>query len=142
MKRLYYTALSYMIAGLVAGIYFREVTKAATRTAGDAMLGVLHTHLLILGMFFFVILILLEKVLSLTKSKLFPAFWWIYNIGLIWTVALLAVHGTMTAFGIPAGAAIAGIAGMGHIVLSIGLILFFIILKERLFQHNERQTDV
>ncbi|RYL93252.1 DUF2871 domain-containing protein [Sporolactobacillus sp. THM19-2] len=133
MKRLYYTALGYMIAGLIAGIYYREVTKI-TGFTGKTMLSVLHTHLLVLGMFFFLILILLEKQFCLSKSKLFTAFYWIYNIGVIWTVALLAVHGTITAAGGLSGPAIAGIAGMGHIILSGGLILFFILLKERITQ--------
>ncbi|GAY75978.1 hypothetical protein NBRC111894_1532 [Sporolactobacillus inulinus] len=49
---MYAAALGYMIAGLLSGIYYRELTKAMN-FSGESMLSVLHTHLLILGMFFF-----------------------------------------------------------------------------------------
>ncbi|GEB76127.1 DUF2871 domain-containing protein [Sporolactobacillus inulinus] len=132
MKKLYAAALGYMIAGLLSGIYYRELTKAMN-FSGESMLSVLHTHLLILGMFFFLILISLEKLFHLSTNKRFSLFFWIYNIGVVWTITLMAIHGTCDVLGIASGPAIAGLAGMGHIILSIGLILFFIILKDRLF---------
>ncbi|BBN98916.1 DUF2871 domain-containing protein [Sporolactobacillus terrae] len=132
MKKLYAAALGYMIAGLLSGIYYRELTKALN-FSGETMLSVLHTHLLILGMFFFLILISLEKLFQLSTNKRFSLFFWIYNIGVVWTITLMAIHGTLDVLGIASGPAIAGLAGMGHIILSIGLILFFMILKEVLF---------
>lgn len=138
LKKLYYAALSYMVAGLAAGVYYREITKI-TGFTGKTMLSVLHTHLLVLGMFFFLFLIVLEKNFTLSESRLFPTFYWVYNIGVIWTVAILAIHGTITVTGGTAGAAVAGIAGMGHIVLSAGLILFFILLRERLFDRENSE---
>ncbi|RYM05421.1 DUF2871 domain-containing protein [Sporolactobacillus sp. THM7-7] len=138
MKKIYYAALIYMIGGLLAGIYYREITKAAGFT-GYSMVSVLHTHLLTLGMFFFLIVLLLEKSFALTKSKLFPAFFWVYNLGIVWTVGMMAVHGTMTITGISVGPAISGIAGLGHIILSVGLILFFILLKERIVPKTKQE---
>lgn len=136
IKKLYYAALTYMILALAAGVYYREVTKM-TGFTGDTMLSILHTHLFVLGMFFFLIVILLEKAFVLSKSKLFNAFFWVYNLGVAWTIGMMAVHGTMTVMKISVGDAVAGIAGMGHIILSIGLILFFICLKERLADSKE-----
>lgn len=132
MKKIYTTSLIYLIAGLVAGIFYREMTKAFGFTA-YTQLSVLHTHLLTLGMIFFLILIPLEKVFSLTLSKWFAPFFWIYNIGLIWTVSFMVLKGTLTVLGISSGPAIDGLAGMGHIILTAGLILFFATLKSRLF---------
>ncbi|MCL1632640.1 DUF2871 domain-containing protein [Sporolactobacillus sp. CPB3-1] len=135
MKKLYVSALAYMVAGLVSGIYYREITKI-THFSGDTMLAILHTHLLILGMFFFLILIALEKLFLLSENKRFSFFFWIYNTGVIWTIGMMAVHGTLDVLGITSGPAIAGLAGMGHIILSIGLILFFLILKDALFEND------
>lgn len=132
MKKLYFAALIYMITGLLSGIYYRELTKAMS-FHGTTMLSLLHTHLLILGMFFFLILIVMEKIFSFTNNKLFPMFFWTYNVGVIWTVTLMVIHGTRDVLGASSGPAIAGMAGMGHIILSIGLVLFFIILKDVLF---------
>jgi len=137
IKKLYYAALTYMILGLIAGVYYREITKM-TGFTGNTMLSVLHTHLLTLGMFFFLIVILLEKAFTLSKSKLFMAFFWVYNIGVAWTIGMMVVHGTMTVMKMTVGDAVSGIAGMGHIILAVGLILFFICLKERLFGSEEK----
>ncbi|MET1249780.1 DUF2871 domain-containing protein [Sporolactobacillus sp. STCC-11] len=133
MKKLYVAALIYMIAGLVSGIYYRELTKAMN-FHGESMLSILHTHLLILGMFFFLILIVMEKVFVLTASKRFALFFWTYNVGVVWTITIMVIHGTRDVLGISSGPAIAGMAGMGHIVLTIGFVLFFIILKDVLFE--------
>ena len=46
-------------------------------------------------------------------------------------MTMLTVHGSMTVLGGQAGAAIAGIAGLGHILLTIGLVLLFIALRDR-----------
>lgn len=77
MKKIYNAALAYLIAGLIAGIFYREITKAFNFT-GITQLSVLHTHLLTLGMLFFLILIPIEKTFSLTRSRWFTAFFWTY----------------------------------------------------------------
>jgi hypothetical protein len=46
----------------------------------------------------------------------------------------MVIHGTRDVLGAASGPAIAGMAGMGHIILTIGLVLFFIILKDALFE--------
>lgn len=138
MRKIYTASLIYLIAGLAAGIFYRELTKAFNVTS-YTQLSVLHTHLLTLGMIFFLILIPMEKQFSLTSSKWFMPFFWTYNIGLIWTVSFMAVKGTMTVIGKTAGPAIDGLSGMGHIILTAGLILFFAALKGRLFPAQSRK---
>lgn len=130
MKKLLNTAFIYAILALVAGLYYRQMTVNYNFT-GKTMLSLLHTHLFVLGMFMFLFVLLLEKNFSLTKSDLFNWFYYIYNAGLIITVVMMVVHGTLTVMGITTGAAIAGIAGIGHIIISIGFILFFLCLNDR-----------
>lgn len=60
MKKSYYAALIYMIAGLGAGLFYREFTKANHFT-GDTQLAVTHTHLLALGMLVFLTVLALDK---------------------------------------------------------------------------------
>lgn len=131
MRRLYVAAHVYMILGLVSGLAYREITKAQHYT-GDTQLSVLHTHLLALGMLFFLILLALEKLFTLSAGKLFTAFFWTYNVGVALTVGMMAVEGTMTVYGHPAGEGLAMVAGLGHILLTIGLIFFFIDLGKRI----------
>ncbi len=144
MKRLYYAALTYMVLGLVAGLYYREFTKAHEDFTGFTQLSVVHTHLLALGMLFFLIMLALERVLRLSASKLFTPFFWIYNAGLAITVAMLATHGTMTVLGTKEAdisPAIAGIAGMGHILLTIALVMLFVALKRAIFTDEGEGAD-
>jgi nitric oxide reductase large subunit len=135
MKLLFHTANFYMILGLVSGLYYRELTHL-TDFEGETRLSVVHTHLLALGMLFFLIALALEKVFALSESRLFKWFYWIYNTGLIMTVAVLTLRGTLTVLdNDPTGAAdsaLAGIAGIGHVVLTLGLILFFHAIEKRI----------
>ncbi|MEU7895689.1 DUF2871 domain-containing protein [Nonomuraea sp. NPDC049152] len=131
MRKLYYAAHTYMILGVISGLYYRELTKLNDFT-GDTQLGVVHTHLLALGMLFHLIVLVLEKVFTLTAGKLFNWFFWVYNAGVALTVVVMTVHGTLTVLGVQTGAAVSGIAGLGHIVLTVGLILFFVNLGKRI----------
>lgn len=131
MKMLFRAAHVHMILGLVSGLYYREITKAHDFT-GDSQLGVVHTHLLALGMLFFLLVLALERSFLLTEGRLFPWFFWIYNAGLVLTVGVMTVRGTMTVLDRPSSEAIAGIAGLGHILLTAGLILFFTNLGKRI----------
>lgn len=127
MKKIYWAAVAYTVLGLLAGLYYREMDKAHD-VSGFTQLSVVHTHLLALGTTFLLIVLVLEKVFALTRNKWFGAFFWIYNTGLVVTVAMLVIHGTMTMLGNEAGSAISGIAGLGHVVLTIGFVFFFVSL--------------
>jgi hypothetical protein len=132
VKKIYYAAHTYMILGLVSGLFYREFTKAKHFT-GDSQLGLLHTHLLALGMLFFLIVLALEKLFALTANRrLFTWFFWTYNSGLAVTVGMMVVHGTQTVLGQETSDAVSGIAGLGHILLTVGLILLFVNLGRRL----------
>ncbi|MEV0232045.1 DUF2871 domain-containing protein [Nonomuraea sp. NPDC050786] len=131
MRKILNVAHVYMILGVVSGLYYREITKL-TGFTGDTQLGVVHTHLLALGMLFFLLVLVLEKLFALTSSRLFGWFFWIYNAGLAVTVAMMTLHGTLTVLGHAGNEAIAGVAGLGHILLTVGLVLLFVTLGKRI----------
>lgn len=133
MSKLFYAAFAYMALGVASGLFYREFTKANDFTdAQFTQLSVVHTHLLVLGFVVLLIVLILEKLFALSQSKLFPWFFWIYNLGLILTAAMLTVHGMQQVTGVETSKAIAGIAGTGHMLLTAGMVLLFLALRSRL----------
>ena len=68
MKRYMNTALLYAVLAMAGGVFYREFTKFNgfdERTT----LSVVHTHYFLLGMVFFLLLLLLEKNFSFTSAK-------------------------------------------------------------------------
>lgn len=130
MKSLYRAAVFYLAFGLISGVFYREFTRANDFPEGQfTQLGVTHTHLLALGFMMFLIFLALEKAFAFSRNKkLFNIFFWLYNAGLLTTVSMLILHGSLTVLGKESGAAISGIAGLGHIMLTIALIIFIVLL--------------
>lgn len=130
MKALYRAAIFYLALGLISGVFYREFTRASNFPEGQfTQLSVTHTHLLALGFMMFLIFLALEKVFTFSRNKkLFNIFFWLYNAGLLTTVSMLILHGSMTVLGKESGAAISGIAGLGHIMLTIALVIFVVLL--------------
>lgn len=134
MKKYLITSCVYMGLGLVFGVFYREFTKFHD-FVGVTTLGKLHLHALVLGMFFFLIVTLLGDRFSFKTSKLEPYFYYTYNVGMGIFLLTLLIRGILQVTGssISSGAnsAIAGIAGIGHITLAVGLVLFFVILFQK-----------
>ncbi|PFG16464.1 uncharacterized protein DUF2871 [Propionicimonas paludicola] len=120
MRRLYFAAITYTVLGLVSGVFFREFTRATAFT-GATQLGLVHTHLLALGTLMMLIVLALDLTLGLSGSRSFSWFFTTYNAGLVVTAGTLVWHGLLQVAGQDAGPAVAGIAGLGHILLTIGL---------------------
>lgn len=131
MKRLLNAAFIYMLVGVASGLFYREFTKANDFTEGAyTQLSVVHTHLLTLGFIVLLIVLALEKVFTITRSpRLFAWFFWLYNAGLILTAGMMVWHGMLTVLGEESTGMIAGIAGLGHILLTAAMIVFFIALR-------------
>jgi hypothetical protein len=131
MKKLFYASFAYMVVGVLSGLFYREFTKAKDFPEGQfTQLGLAHTHLLALGFTVLLIVLTLEKVFALSQHKaLFDWFFWLYNAGVILTAAMLIWHGSLTVVGKESTAMIAGIAGLGHILITAGMIVFFIMLR-------------
>jgi len=131
MKRYMNLALLYAILAMVGGVFYREFTKFNSFT-GKTTLGVVHTHYFLLGMVFFLLLLLLEKNFTFTGAKtgrILVA----YQIGLNLTAVMFVVRGVTqvlgTALSSGMSAAISGIAGIGHILLGISLVLVLMQVK-------------
>ena len=109
MKRYVNASLLYAILAMVGGVFYREFTKFNGFTARTT-LGVVHTHYFLLGMVFFLLLLLLEKSFSFTGAK------------------TKRVLGTELSTGM--NAAISGIAGIGHILLGISMVMLLLQVKK------------
>ncbi|GAA3485895.1 DUF2871 domain-containing protein [Streptomyces yanii] len=120
-----------MILGVISGLFDREFTKAHD-FRGDTQLALMHTHLIALGVLGFLIVLALALALALDEqfqlsgTKLFTAFFWFYNAGIAITVTMMGVHGTETVLGKHVPEAVPWIAGLGHTLLTVGLILLFV----------------
>ena len=133
MKKMINTSIAYMILGLVFGVFYREFTKFHG-FVGTTQLSVLHTHALVLGMFFFLIVALFFSRFNLAKEPKFKKFYFFYNLGLILNLVMMVVRGVTQVLGtnLASGpnAAISGIAGLTHIILTIGLFYFYAVLRQ------------
>ena len=139
MKKLVKTAFIYAIIAMLCGVIYREGSRFLELTEPNTW-SFTHTHFFVLGMFFFLIVLILEKEFSLTKDKKFKAFYIIYNIGLIITGIMLWMRGIADiteSFYNSYDKMISGISGIGHILLGIGIILFFIILNNKIKEKNK-----
>lgn len=131
MKKYMNTALLYAIFAMAGGVFYREFTKFNGFT-GRTTLGVVHTHYFLLGMVFFLLLLLLEKNFSFTGAKT-GRILAVYHIGLNLTAVMFVVRG-VTQVRKPAlssgmDAAISGTAGIGHILLGVSLVLLLLQIK-------------
>ena len=127
-------SLTYAIAAMVCGVFYREFTKYQDFT-GVTALGKVHAHLFLLGMVMFLIVALFAMHWNLDGQKNFRWFLRTYNIGVPLTAAMLLVRGVTQVLGLPlttgASAAMSGIAGIGHILTGVGLILLLLALRDR-----------
>ena len=125
MKRFMNTALLYAILAMVGGVFYREFTKFFGFTA-KTTLSVVHVHYFMLGTVFFLLLLLLEKAFAFSGPKTGRALA-VYHAGLNLTCVMFLVRGVLQVLGTPLSsgmtAAISGIAGIGHILLGVSLVL-------------------
>lgn len=131
MKRYMNTAILYAILAMVGGVFYREFTKFNGFTSKTA-LSVVHTHYFMLGMVFFLLLLLLEKSFSFSSRKSGRVLIF-YHVGLNLTAVMFVVRGVAqvlgTALSSGMNAAISGIAGIGHILLGVSLVFLLIEIK-------------
>lgn len=136
MKKIINTSFVYLVLALVAGVFYREFTKFNEFT-GKTTLGVLHTHLFVLGVVFFLIFaLLINNFPKILKDKGLNRFYLLYNISLALFSVMLVIRGIVEVLEVnlstAVNASISGIAGISHILLAISFIYFFIILKKAL----------
>lgn len=133
-KRYANLALVYAVIAMIFGVFYREFTKFEQFT-GRTNLSVMHTHYFLLGMFFFLILMLIEKNFAFSGQKQVGVLLITYQLGLNITGlgflmrGLTQVWGTSLSRGMDAS--ISGIAGIGHIFLGVSLVLLLLKIRKR-----------
>lgn len=126
MKRYIDYSIVYTVSAMIGGVFYREFTKLNDYTAWTT-LSVVHTHYFILGMMFFLILGLVSMNINLKNNRAV----FFYNVGLNLTAIMLVVRGIVQVLGFKVvSALISGVAGIGHIVLGVSLILILLDIKK------------
>lgn len=132
MKKSVNLAFMYTILAMIGGVFYREYTKFMNFN-GRTTLAFVHTHLFLLGMVMFLLVTFAIHLFHIEKHKHYRIFLAIYNPGVLLTSIMLFIRGILQANAVSlsnaTNAMIAGIAGIGHILTGIGLILFLLILK-------------
>ena len=133
MKKKYVNlALYYAIAAMIFGVFYREFTKF-TQYTGVTSLGKAHGHLLLLGTFLYLMIALIAANTDVEKEKKFDLFLKLYNIGLPLTAIMMAARGITQVLNMilssGISAMISGIAGIGHILTGVGLVLLILAIK-------------
>ena len=131
MKRYMNSALLYAVLAMAGGVFYREFTKFNGFT-GKTSLSVVHTHYFLLGMVFFLLLLLLEKNFSFTSEKTGRVLA-VYHIGLNLTAVMLVVRGVVQVL-VPVvssgmNGAISGMAGIGHILMGVSMVLLLLQIR-------------
>ena len=126
MKRYINYSIVYAVLALVGGVFYREFTKINDYT-GWTTLSVVHTHYFILGMMFVLVLGVVSMNVNF-KSNRAVLF---YNVGLNLTAIMLVVRGIVQVLDLNVvSALISGVAGIGHIILGVSLILILLDIKK------------
>ena len=132
MKKFFRAALVYTFLGLAAGVVYRTLTAGLDERV-FTQLNVTHTHLLVLGTIMMLVFLVLERLFALSRGKWHGAFWWTYNIALVLTVAMMVVNGLLALNGVDGMTGMrAGISGIGHILITVAFVFFFLNLGSRL----------
>lgn len=132
MKKLIDAAFGYAAAALTCGVFYREFTKYHAFT-GRTTLGFAHVHLLVLGTLLLLLLAAFAFHTDLTAQPQFRRFFVLYQIALPATVVMLLVRGVLQVLGTPLtrglDAAISGIAGIAHILMTICFVLLYLAMR-------------
>lgn len=116
MKHLMLASIIYAVLALVGGVFYHEFTKLN----GFTILSVVHTHYLILGMVFFLLLVLVEKNYSFINDKV-RKYLLLYHIGLNLTVVMLVVCGVVQVLSLNVSSVV--LFGIAHLILGISMVL-------------------
>ena len=127
MKKYFNLAAIYLVLGLAMGVVYREFTKINGFEGKTALVGV-HTHALTLGFMFF-ILLLLVKNFKISQIKGFKSWCIFYNVSLIYLLSTLTARGILQVLGNDF-AGLNHIAGLGHVLISIALVWFVVIVNK------------
>lgn len=144
MKKLWKTAFVYLIAAVVFEVALAAILEATgVHAVGGGVaprpMGlIIHTHLLGLGFFFYILLMILDKLFDLNHDPGFARFQLFYNAGLLLSAVIMAYRSLGEIFAYEANKMLAMGAGtVGHILVTVGLIMFALILKRGIITDNK-----
>lgn len=133
MKRYANASLLYALIAMAGGVFYREFTKFSGFT-GKTALSVVHTHYFLLGMVFFLLLLLLEKSFAFSREKT-GCVLALYHVGLNVTGAALLVRGVAQVLALPLSramdASLSGVAGIGHLLLGVSMVLLLLRIRKK-----------
>ena len=133
IKRCANLSLTYGVIAMAFGVFYREFTKFSGFT-GRTNLSFLHTHYFMLGMFFFLLLMLAEKAFSFSTPKTGRVLA-SYQAGLNITGLGFLLRGLTQVWGTDLSraldASISGVAGIGHILTGVSLVLLLLQIRKR-----------
>lgn len=130
MRKYINLSVFYLILGLLLGIFYREFTKFNGFTDATALSG-LHGHALILGFFFFLIVLILDKIFEISKAKAYNAWIILHNLSLIFMLGTLLARGILEVTGSDF-VGLSHIAGLSHAMLGISFVWFATILYKKI----------
>ena len=125
MNRLMNASIVYGVIGLMGGVFYREFTKLNGFTSFTT-LSVVHTYYLMLGMVFFLLLVVVEKNFHFVDNKVLK-YLLFYHIGLNLTVVMLTIRGVVQVLSLDVSSAV--LSGIGHLILGISMILVLISIR-------------
>lgn len=142
MKKYVNISFIYAVAAIACGVFYREFTKI-TGFSGKTTLAFTHLHLFVLGMTVFLLIAIFSAITDLTEQRQFKPFLLLYNIGLPFMVVMLFARGIPQVLELELSkgisAAISGMAGIAHIMMTAAIVLFFIALRNS-HRDSSRQT--
>ena len=124
-KRYMNLDITYAVLAMLFGVFYREFTKF-NLYSGETTLSFIHTHYFMLGMVFFLVLMILQRLYAFSNTKTTKAII-AYQVGLNITVVGFLLRGIPQVLGSELSSAfnasISGISGIGHIILGISLLM-------------------
>ncbi len=132
-RRIFNSAAIWTVLGLLSGLGYRELTRTLEFT-GKTQLAVAHTHALVLGTVMLLIVLLLTRVFSLATDERLGYLLGFWNAGLALTFGMLVTKGTLQVLGneLANHKAVAGVSGLGHILLAGSFVVLFLIVRKGL----------
>ena len=132
MKKLINTAFGYAIASMAFGVFYREFTKF-NGFEGRTVLSAIHPHYFVLGVSFFLLLLLLEKAIGFSGAGTGKVLA-VYHVGLNLTGLTFLLRGVTQVLGTNLSSAmngaLSGVAGIGHILLGVSLLLLLLRIRK------------
>lgn len=121
-------AIVFLFMGLIGGVFYREFTRLF-EWQNETVLSLVHVHLLSLGFLTLLVIYSIIKNSNLNLNRLTFSLK-LYITGLIWTVVSFMVRGiysiTSPNINLFRDEFLSKFAGLGHILLGVGIVLIFL----------------